>query len=421
MSKFLKFIVHFVIICTIAIVLGLALPPFFGVKTVIVDNKNKETNLAMGSVTYAIPVKTETVNAGAPILVQDGEGTYRYNLVSVDRQTNTGVAIDPEAAASENINVSVKNWVPKVVVTVPLIGYLMAATESTEGIIVLALAVLFLIILYVIAELWKKPETLDEYEDLQGDRRYLKTQKELKMEEKAREKRMQEEDRELLYGEKDRRKRAKKEEKERRKKIRTGGFVDEIYEDDLEEERPVRRQERSGVRPENMQAATSEAHELLKKEIAAATAEEAAAMEIPADHTEELPSFRELQEERARMKREEEEWEEEEAPVEIKKMAMPVWTASQLADKAKREGDAPDIVRDSITKVTFLIILISLEETQKKAKKNKKKYQQSADRYERSGLRFVFCVKIIKTGKSFLLYRYCFCVYVMGFLHMQKK
>ena len=130
MSKFLKFIVHFVIICTIAIVLGLALPPFFGVKTVIVDNKNKETNLAMGSVTYAIPVKTETVNAGAPILVQDGEGTYRYNLVSVDRQTNTGVAIDPEATASENINVSVKNWVPKVVVTVPLIGYLMAAQKA---------------------------------------------------------------------------------------------------------------------------------------------------------------------------------------------------------------------------------------------------------------------------------------------------
>lgn len=356
MSKFLKFIVHFVIVCTIAIVLGLALPPFFGIKTVIIDNKNKETNLAMGSVTYAIPVKTETVNAGAPILVQDGEGTYRYNLVSVDRQTNTGVAIDPESAVSENINVSVKNWVPKVVITIPLIGYLMAATESTEGIIVLALAVLFLIILYVIAELWKKPETLDEYEDLQGDRRYLKTQKELKMEEKARERRMQEEDRELLYGEKDHRKRAKKEEKERRKKIRTGGFVDEIYEDDLEEEeqeRPVRTQERTGVHPENMQAAASEAHELLKKEIAAATAEEAATADVPSDRTEELPSFRDLQEERNRMKSVEEEWEEEETPVEIKKMAMPVWTAAQLADKAKREGDAPDIVRDSITKVTL--------------------------------------------------------------------
>ena len=97
--------------------------------------------------------------------------------------------------------------------------------------------VLFLIILYVIAELWKKPETLDEYEDLQGDRRYLKTEKELSMEEKARERRMQEEDRELLYGEKARRKKAKR--KEQRKKIRTGGFVDEIYEDDLEEETAV--------------------------------------------------------------------------------------------------------------------------------------------------------------------------------------
>ena len=48
MSKFLKFVVHFAIICTIAIVLGLALPPFFGVTTVIVDKPDKETNLAMG-------------------------------------------------------------------------------------------------------------------------------------------------------------------------------------------------------------------------------------------------------------------------------------------------------------------------------------------------------------------------------------
>ena len=66
---------------------------------------------------------------------------------------------------------------------------------------------------------------------------------------------MQEEDRELLYGEKARRKKAKK---EQRKKIHTGGFVDEIYEDDLEEgeSRPVRRQA-AKVQPENMQAAAA--------------------------------------------------------------------------------------------------------------------------------------------------------------------
>lgn len=57
MSKFLKFIVHFFVICTIVCVLGLALPPFFGVRTVIMDSSDKATNLPVGSVTYAIPVK----------------------------------------------------------------------------------------------------------------------------------------------------------------------------------------------------------------------------------------------------------------------------------------------------------------------------------------------------------------------------
>ncbi len=55
----------------------------------------------------------------------------------------------------------------------------------------------------------------------------------------------------------------KKEEKIKRKKIRTGGFVDEIYEDDLDEEA---QEQEPTVRPtQNVQAATSEAHELLKK------------------------------------------------------------------------------------------------------------------------------------------------------------
>ncbi len=358
MSKFLKFIVHFVIVCTIILVLALALPPFFGINTVIVDSAEKETNLPLGSVTYAIPTKVEDLDPGAPLLVEDEGKTYRYNFMSIDTENHMGTVTDPNSSPAESIVVSMKNWAPKVVVTVGLIGYLLVATESIEGLIVLGLVILFLIILYVIAELCRKDkETLDEYEDYRGDRRHVKTRKELKMEEKAREKRMQEEDRELLYGEKARRKQAKKEEKEKRKKIRTGGFVDEIYEDDLEDER--NEQERTSRRPErraeNVQAATSEAHELLKKEIAAATAEEAVTMDVPDNLTEQLPSFRELQAERHRMRREEEEWQEEEteAPEEIKKMAIPSFTAAQLAEKARRAGDTPDIVRDTITKVTL--------------------------------------------------------------------
>ena len=338
MSKFLKFIVHFVIVCTIVLILGMALPPFFGVTTVIVDSADKASNLPMGSVTYAIPVRTEEAMkvAGTPILVKKDSMTYRYNLINVDTSNNTGTVIDPSASAQSNIMVSVKNWVPKVVVTIPFVGYILTATESTEGLIVLGLVVLFLIILYVVAELLKK-EPEDEYEDLVGERRHVKTAKELRMEEKERAKRMDEEDRELLYGEKARRKQARKVEK-KRKKIRTGAFVDEIYEDDLEEEptqkpmRPVR----------NVQMATSEAHELLKREIAAATAEDDQEYDTVRGYTEELPEIQEPEEEP-----------EEEKPVEIKKMAIPSYSASQLADKARKAGDAPDIVRDSITKVTL--------------------------------------------------------------------
>ena len=116
---------------------GTGSPPFFGVRTVIMDSSDKATNLPVGSVTYAIPVKTEDVAAGTPILVQEDGKSYRYNLVSVNRENNTGTVIDTTTSAQQNITVSVKNWVPKIVVTIPFVGYLLVATESIEGLIIL--------------------------------------------------------------------------------------------------------------------------------------------------------------------------------------------------------------------------------------------------------------------------------------------
>ena len=78
MSKFLKFIVHFVVICTILCVVALAVPPFFGVTTEIRDDSTVKSNLAMGSVTYAIPVKTEEAALGTPILVNDEKQAALY-------------------------------------------------------------------------------------------------------------------------------------------------------------------------------------------------------------------------------------------------------------------------------------------------------------------------------------------------------
>lgn len=334
MSKVLKFIVHFVVICTILCVVALAVPPFFGVTTVIMDDTSKETNLPIGSVTYAIPVKTEEVKIGDPILVQENSKVHRYSISNMDLESRMFTVVDPTVSNPKNITVAVKNYVPKVVITIGLLGYLLVATESIEGLIVLGLAVLFLIILYVIAELWKKEpqEYLEEDEDPEPG--YIKSNKELKREEKEKARLMKEEERQIKKEDKLRR-------KEEKRIIRTGGFVDEIYEDDLTPDEPER--------PVTVQTATSEAHELLKKEIAAATADEGTAeTEAPKPVKEAAPVR-----EQVRESVKEADIEEEEEPVEIKKLAIPAWSAAQLADRAKQEGDAPDIVKDDITNVTL--------------------------------------------------------------------
>ncbi|MDD5803655.1 hypothetical protein ACTQWG_01420 [Blautia sp. HCP3S3_H10_1] len=334
MSKFLKFIVHFVVICTILCVIALAVPPFFGVTTEIRDDSTVKSNLAMGSVTYAIPVKTEEAALGTPILVNDeNDAVYRYTLASADVANGTGTAMDPTVSQGQPINVAIGSYLPKIVVTIPFIGYLMAATKSIEGLIVLGLSVLFLIILYVIAELWKRdPDDYDDDYPEDTEPGYVKSRKELKREEKRKEREYRDEEREIKAQ-------GKRNKKEKRK-IRTGGFVDEIDEDDFdteEEERPQR----------TVQSATSEAHELLKKEVAAATAQ----TRKPAKKS--AKPAAQAKKAAPKKKAEPEIMEDEDEPVEIKKLAIPRYSPAQLAAKAKKEGDAPDIVKDEITKVTL--------------------------------------------------------------------
>ena len=368
MSKFLKFIVHFIVICTIICVVGLALPPFLGVTTEIMDDASKDTNLPMGSVTYAIPVKTDEATVGDSILYQADSKAYRYMITEMDKETNIFKVIDSSDKNAEPVTVEVKNYIPKVMITIGYVGYLLVATESIEGLIILGLAVLFLVILYIVAELLKKEPQEDDYDQADTEPGYVKSKKELKREEKAREKRYKEEERQIKKEERARRKGKEPE----RKKIKTGGFVDEIYEDDLE---PAQTKQQTVA--QEATAATTEAHELLKKEIAAATADEPARTETTAQQAETIPQssvsgktevivpkVKEQLRQKANVSNEgladlnavsetTAGSEQEEAPVEVKRMVIPAWSAAQLAEAAKKQGDAPDIVRDDVTKVTL--------------------------------------------------------------------
>ena len=148
---------------------------------------------------------------------------------------------------------------------------------------------------------------------------------------------------EIIQEEKARKHKNKKADK---RKVRTGGFVDEIDEEDVT---GYSENKKKAAIQQTAQTAASEAHAELKKEIAAATSEEAdmlSRLEMaertveenrkphPAGKVEEVP-------------------EEEEEPVTIGSLAMPSYSAAQLASRVKKAGDAPDIVKDDITKVTL--------------------------------------------------------------------
>jgi len=349
MSKFLKFIVHFVVICAIIVALGLTIPPFFGVDTVIVSDTKQKTNLPMGSVTYAIPVKTEEIRENDPILVQEDSNIYRYKVRRIDQASGTGTVIDPSVTDGREITVAVPAYVKKVVITIGYVGYLLIATKSTEGLIILGLVLLFLIILYIIAELWKKDDR--SYDDVDEDTvpGYVKSDKELKREEKARAKRMKEEEKEIAEEERVSRKKKKAE----KKKVRTGGFVDEIDEDDDDTDTDV--QETTPIQP-----AVGEAHEFLKKEVAAATAEDSSRIQqevlrvfnggnVEQEPLKPVQPTVEIQTPLQNISLADPDDDAEP----IRQRAIPGFTPEQLADQAKSAGDAPDIMKDEITDVTL--------------------------------------------------------------------
>ena len=385
MSKFLKFIVHLIVICAIICALGLTIPPFFGVKTVVIDDASQKTNLPMGSVTYAIPKRAEDVYVGEPVLVQEDSSIYRYEMRTLNMENGTGTVVDPSVTNGQPITVAVKDYVPKIVITIAYIGYLQVALKSTEGIIILGLGLLFLIILYVIAELWRKDKNRRDEEDEDEDDEEddeddddeppVRSAKESRKARKLKENDEEEEER-------SRRKNRKK--KTEKRKVHTGGFVDEIDEDDDEDDDDEESDRREPVK---------EAHESLKKGIAAATTdtEEPEEELSPAEAV-----YRKLEEENRRAAKEKLQEESREADsqekkmksedaqasadagssekqeipaleseadiqeknstvksAEVKRRAIPGYTAAELAEKAKKAGDSPDVVKDDVTEITL--------------------------------------------------------------------
>lgn len=353
MSKFLRFIVNLVLVCAIVVAGGLLIPPFMGVTTYVVDDLDKNTNLPMGSVTYALDRKGEAPKVGDKLLLCEETSQYLYRVAAVDGENY--ILEDKLSTDGGTRETEMSSLAKKVVFTVPFVGYVSMAMQTREGLIIIALAVVFLIVLFVLSEIWKKdddgePETIDEDEEEYLSKRQLK-----KRRKKAAKLAKKEEKKAAKKAAKKASKEEAKQEKRDKKKNKKAAAEPEVIEETSEapvvyaQPETVPEAEEAKENPEESgegEDLFAETRDLFAAEVAdmmgMAKPEE---VEISAE-PEETPEIE--------METAEPEVEPEPEVEEEKRLAMPIYTRKELLERAQAAGEEPRVVDDEISGITLL-------------------------------------------------------------------
>lgn len=348
MSKLLKVIVNTLLLLAILSAGALVIPPFAGITTLVSDGMGN-TNISRGAVTYAKKTDTSSVAPGDKILVDDNSGKYIYTIQSLD--TVAGTASVKNVISGDTTEITVRATVSKVIVTIPVIGFLSMAAQSREGIMIIGLAILFLVILFILSEVWKRDEEEDEEEeeeDEDEDEDDEKASEELRSRKKAAlEEKKKQEEQEMTEQLRAADQKTAEEEKQ-----------DEFEIPDLEEE-GTEQVSFNTVDLQNLVRGeeTEEISETVEEtEIVEEAAEEETAEEVT-EETEETESaepetVEEIEEFEETIEEPEEEPEPE--PSEPIELAMPVYTAEELLQKAHAAGDDPKVIEDPATGITIL-------------------------------------------------------------------
>lgn len=343
MSKLLKVIVNTLLLLAILSAGALVIPPFAGITTLVSDGMGN-TNISRGAVTYAKKTDTSSVATGDKILVDDNSGKYIYTIQSLD--TAAGTASVKNVISGDTTEITVRATVSKVIVTIPVIGFLSMAAQSREGIMIIGLAILFLVILFILSEVWKRDEEEDEEEDEDEDDE--KASEELRSRKKAAlEEKKKREEQEMTEQLRAADQKTAEEEKQ-----------DEFEIPDLEEEGTEQVSFHTvdlqnlvrGEETEEIPEAVEET-EIVEEAAAEETAEEVTE-ETEETESAEPETVEEIEEFEETIEEPEEEPEPE--PSEPIELAMPVYTAEELLQKAHAAGDDPKVIEDPATGITIL-------------------------------------------------------------------
>lgn len=336
MSKLLKVIVNTLLLLAILSAGALVIPPFAGITTLVSDGMGN-TNISRGAVTYAKKTDTSSVATGDKILVDDNSGKYIYTIQSLD--IAAGTASVKNVISGDTTEITVRATVSKVIITIPVIGFLSMAAQSREGIMIIGLAILFLVILFILSEVWKRDEEEDEEEE-EEDEDDEKASEELRSRKKA-----------ALVEKK------KREEQEMTEQLRAAD--QKTAEEENQDEFEIPDLEEEGT--EQVSFNTVDLQNLVRgeetEEIPEAVEETEIVEEAAAEETEETESaepetVEEIEEFEETIEEPEEEPEPE--PSEPIELAMPVYTAEELLQKAHAAGDDPKVIEDPATGITIL-------------------------------------------------------------------
>lgn len=392
MSKVLKTIVNVILFCAIVVAAGLLIPPFAGITTVMVDDVDMQTNLPQGSVAYAVEKDRSELKQGDKVLISQEGRQYVYVVDSID---GSSVVLDDQLSTDGGTTQQeLGSTVQKVMLVVPVIGYVSMALRSTEGLIIVGLAVVFVIILFILAEVWKKDDDEEEdeededgQEDESEEEPAVMSRRQKKKARKADKKKQKQEEKAAVAEAKARAKRERQEAK-LAKKNQKAHMIDEseqepeaIPAEPMEEtqaadstqeivlpQKPMQEEQTAGNTQEivlpteetqEKQESTDETEDpdkTLLEETASLFAADIASMmgENQTKETEEPEETDPLDSTEQTQPVVLETVSEEKQETGDKKLAMPVYTKEELLQKAEADGDEPEVIEDEVSGVTLV-------------------------------------------------------------------
>lgn len=374
MSKVLKTIVNVILFCAIVVAAGLLIPPFAGITTVMVDDVDMQTNLPQGSVAYAVEKDRSELKQGDKVLISQEGRQYVYVVDSID---GSSVVLDDQLSTDGGTTQQeLGSTVQKVMLVVPVIGYVSMALRSTEGLIIVGLAVVFVIILFILAEVWKKDddeEEDEENEDAQEDEPEeeepaVMSRRQKKKARKADKKKQKQEEKAAVAEAKARAKRERQEAKLAKKNQKAHMMDESEQEPEAIPTEPMEETQAAGSTQEivlpteetqEKQESTDETEDpdkTLLQETASLFAADIASMmsENQTKETEEPEETDPLDSTEQTQPVVLGAVSEEKQETGDKKLAMPVYSKEELLQKAEADGDEPEVIEDEVSGVTLV-------------------------------------------------------------------